>query len=292
MFENIPDNLTDELIDALPDFDREPFYWFAASMVASFYLKRTLFEFKIPGSLELRLTQTGFWWRHASRTLLIGETLFMLRSEPGFPEICRRLRSHDFRSAYFELYATRMFTEAGFAIFARPETGVKGQDFDFRAANNDEAINVEVTALTPEEYSPTTITNALHKKRKQVPDTEPAVIFCALPESWNPKINEMDHAMSEIVRRFFEQTKRIAAIVFLHEEHIDSKDDPSVGYLLVVHNCFVHKYPRMPIRASDLFAKSGESTVLSPPYTQRRESEFFRWVDSIYSDKIEKQQGG
>jgi hypothetical protein len=77
-----------------------------------------------------------------------------------------------------------MFFECGFDVRARPEAGVRGEDFDFQAVRDGETINVEVAAWTSSAFSIQTVENALHRKRKQLPDTNPAMIFCVLPESW------------------------------------------------------------------------------------------------------------
>jgi hypothetical protein len=38
--------------------------------------------------------------------------------------------------------------------------------------------------LTAPNFAPETVKNALQQKRKQLPDTDPAIVFCILPESW------------------------------------------------------------------------------------------------------------
>jgi hypothetical protein len=65
--------------------------------------------------------------------------------------------NRDLRSTYFEAYAARMFFERGYEIRARPEAGVRGEDFDFQAVRGEETVNVEVTALTPSEFSLQTV---------------------------------------------------------------------------------------------------------------------------------------
>src|SRR5882757_5272122 len=115
MFNNVPDRLTDQLRTAAVDFDREHFYWFAAAYLALFYLGKNFTDANTSDFLNLRKTTGGgIWWGYASRVLIIGETLFLLRSSPGFAEFCRRLSGRDLRSTYFELYAARMFFEGGY----------------------------------------------------------------------------------------------------------------------------------------------------------------------------------
>ena len=114
--------------------------------------------------------------------ILRAETLFLLRSSPAFAELRKRLEKRALRSSFFEMLAAKQFLKAGFEIDARHPTGVRGQDFDFVATRDNKALNVEVTALQANEFSETTILNALRNKRKQLPADAPAVICCAIPE--------------------------------------------------------------------------------------------------------------
>jgi hypothetical protein len=47
---------------------------------------------------------------------MLGETLFLLRKCAGFPDICRRLKDRDLRSAFYEALAARLMFEGGFEI--------------------------------------------------------------------------------------------------------------------------------------------------------------------------------
>lgn len=215
MFDNVPERLTDYLRGAAADFDRESFYYFAAAYLGVFYLRK---NFTIPETSDFlnirRTSRGGIWYGHSGRVILIGEALFLMRSAPGFSEFCRRLQGRDLRSTYFEIYAARMFFEGGYEVRAKPEEGIKGEDFDFQAIAEGETINVEVTALTPNEFSPQTVENALRQKRKQLPDVAPAIIFCILPESWATTTN-LGPILGQLTKRFFESTRRVSAVVFV-----------------------------------------------------------------------------
>jgi hypothetical protein len=145
MFENIPKRLTEYLRDAASDFDRESFYYFVAAYIGLFYLGRNLTKPETSDFLDIqRTSRGGIWYGHVGRVLLIGETLFLMRSSPGFAEFCRRMRGRDLRSTYFEMYAARMFLEGGYEVRAKPEVGVRREDFDFQAIADGETVNVEV----------------------------------------------------------------------------------------------------------------------------------------------------
>jgi hypothetical protein len=289
MFENVPKRLTDYLRAAASDFDRESFYYFAAAFLGVFYLKKNFMKPETSDFLDIqRTSRGGIWYGHVGRVVLIGETLFLMRSSPGFSEFRRRMCGRDLRSTYFEMYAARMFLEGGYEVRARPEAGVRGEDFDFQAVVDGETVNVEVTALTAKNFSPQTVENALHQKRKQLPDTDASIIFCVLPESWVTTEN-LGPILGELTKRFFESTGRVSAVVFVVEMHVTEKDEP-IGNFWLHHVCLLHPNPRRPIRSLAFFTNDAwRTTGVTPgePPTMRRESEFFQWVDSIFSIKDE-----
>ena len=284
MFDNVPVHLTDYLRKASADFDRESFYYFAAAYVSLFYLKKNFTDARTSDFLNVRTTvRGGIWWGHSGRVIIIGETLFLMRSAPGFAEFCRRLSGRDLRSTYFEIYAARMFFEGGYEVGARPEVGMRGEDFDFCASLGDETVNVEVTALTPEHFSPQNVENALHHKRKQLPDSDPAVIFCILPESWAD--TPMGVALGEFTKRFFGGTGRVSAVVYVIEKHIEWEKGGEVGHLSMQHLCLRNPNSRRPITSLSFFNNEAWEVAPTDPPTQRRNNEFFEWADSLFGGK-------
>jgi hypothetical protein len=285
MFENVPKRLTDYLRDAASDFDRESFYYFSAAFLAVFYLEKDFTNPETSDFLDIqRTSRGGIWYGHVGRVILIGETLFLMRSSRGFSEFCRRMRGRDLRSTFFEVYAARMFLEGGYEVRAKPEVGVRGEDFDFQAIADGETVNVEVTALTARTFSSQTVENALQQKRKQLPTADTSLIFCVLPESWATTEN-LGPLLGELTKRFFESTGRVSAVVFAVEMHATEKDEP-VGNWSIHHVCLLHPNPRRPIRSLAFFTNDAwKPTRITPgqPPTMRRESEFFEWVDSIFS---------
>lgn len=288
MFESVPERLTNYLRSAAVDFDRESFYYFAAAYLGLFYLGKNFTNPETSNFLNIRRTSRGgIWYGHSGRVILIGETLFLMRSCPGFSEFCRRLQGRDLRSTYFEMYAARMFFEGGYEVRAKPEIGVRREDFDFQAIAEGEAVNVEVTALTADAFAARTVENALNQKRKQLPDTDAAIIFCILPESWATTPN-LGRALGLITKKFFEATRRVSAVVFVIEMHLDIEKGGRVGQLSIHHVCLSHPNPRRPVRSLAFFKDTWRPDVAATDApTQRRENEFFRWVDSIFVSQNE-----
>jgi hypothetical protein len=192
----------------------------------------------------------------------------------------------------FELLAARMFLRGGFELYARPETLVKQQDFDFKAVRSSDTINVEVTALTAPAFAENTVRNALNAKRKQLPDDLPAIIFCAYPESWFAVGTELVHdGLIDVTKRFF-SSKRVNAVVFMGEQHWNASGDGTLGALFVTHLPIENPAPRHPISSMNFVLNVSPDSPRSIvqrnnllgelPHLQK--SDFFRWVDSLFNE--------
>ena len=229
--------------------------------------------------------------RTINRVILVGESLFLLRNCTGFAEFCRRLKTRDFRAALFELVSAKQFFRAGFDLHARPETLVKGDDFDFAATRGTELINVEVTAFTANDYSSNTVVNSLGQKRGQLPPTAPAIICCVIPEQWLKAAIDWDTALTEITSEFFKRTGRINAVVFWGELDLKSSVG-SGGAWGLVRKSYFHPSPRFSVvdmtylvggklRSETvreaMATGEGEDALWGSAYS----SGFFRWVDSL-----------
>jgi len=238
-------------------------------------------------------------YRRLNFTVTIGETLFLLRNSPAFPEICRRLKTRDLRAAYYEMYVTRSFLDYGYQIYARPETGIKRDDFDFEAAKGSEHVNVEVTALEPKPFADGTLLNALQQKRAQLPDTAPAVIFVILPERWDNMSIDLNAHVELTAERFLVGTRRINAVMVGVQRHVDDRSDSAKGIYVFIVKRFLNKRPRIAAEGltsmfvhgpsfSDAMAKSVRrevrleiSDLPSSDIKVTRDSEFYRWIDYL-----------
>ena len=154
-----------------------------------------------------------------------------------------------------------------------PETYVKGQDFDFYVVKDGDRLNVEVTALEAKKFSAKTIPNSLNQKRKQLPDTAPAIVFVGIPNEWTNELHDWDAYLSKVTSDFFRGSQRVNTVIFLAEQIFPI---PGIGIvLLMAQKSYIHPRPRM--RTNDM--------GFLPPQTSElrlaRDSEFFRWIDYI-----------
>lgn len=292
MFQNIPPWLEERVREIAPA-DKNEVYARASGWVISWYLRK---DVSLPDEDEFfdhPGTDNSYvkWNDHINRIILIAETIFLLRNSPGFEEFRRRLVKRPLRAAFFEMLAAKQFFKRGFEIFAKPEEGKRGCDFDFTAVRDGESINVEVTALTAQTFSENTIRNALGHKRKQMPNNAPAIIYCAMPERWFVNPENWNVRLPEVIQRFFgpSGTRRINAVVFWAEKHLAVGDSGSA--VILVSAPFVNLTPRIPLRDNQflLLGRSLESGIAAVEHGVNREqivaesesSEFFKWVDSI-----------
>jgi hypothetical protein len=270
-------------------------YVAAASGVVDQYIGKNFFAPDPDPFLGAREVEGNqLWFGYLIRILFIGETLFLLRSCSGFPEICRRMRDRDLKATTFEMQAAKMFLRHGFDIQAKPETKIKGEDFDFAAVKDGLLINAEVTALEDKPFSIENVVETLNKKRRQVPKGTPAVLFCVIPESWDgtPTIN-LNWALPEIAVRFLRGTRRINAVVFEVERHRPTNERGSFGNWSLITTPYENERPDHAIaldclrfnvvspeirRQIDAATTPQESEALA---NETRKSEFYRWVDSL-----------
>jgi hypothetical protein len=183
-FPNVPDKLTVFVRDHMTEYkrtgDRNLLYLEAAGGVIRQYTGIYAFSGETDPYLKAeKINQEGgISYVFPLRVLLMGETLFLLRSCDGFDDMCRRLKEQrDLRSAFYELRVARIFFDAGFNINVRPEINKLGEDFDFEASQRDLKINVEVTALKEKEFYEETAFNALDRKENSLLQISPRLYF-------------------------------------------------------------------------------------------------------------------
>ncbi|WP_342242631.1 hypothetical protein [Ensifer sp. OTU672] len=147
--------------------------------------------------------------KYAWRIMEFADILFTLRHCVGFGVLLERLLTRPLREAFYEGQAAATLHDAGLSIAIRPESGVRGSDFDFSASSTEGTLNCEVTALT--RFSSETLRNSLNSKRKQLPEDGPAIIFCTLPDDWI--FDDNYDVLDRCVETFLRGTGRVNAVV-------------------------------------------------------------------------------
>lgn len=233
----------------------------------------------------------------------IGETIFELKDRPALVEFCRRLRNRDPRSAFQEAMAARLFMENGFAITAVSESGVKGNDFDFRAKKAGQTVCVEVTMLQAPAYSEATLKNAFAAKVKQMPKEKPGVIWCVVPPAWLAD-NDAPAKLAAQAHRLFGVSKRVNAIVYLGEQYdAVNAANGEYGMLQFRSIAVLNKHARNQCDALFfLTSQSGEDQAKNPVLQEvedevalhraMRNRPFFHWVDELVGRRFDEGGAG
>lgn len=303
MFSNVPDWLTEKVKGIANDGgpqDCQRIYYAAAGWTIAWYLRLDIQgantdEFFEPPNKRPIDSNDTLWHNHVNRAITIAETLFIMRSMPGFAELRKRLADKQpKRASYFEILTAKQFLKQGFEIYARPEVGRRGEDFDFTAKQQDIIINVEVTALTGQHFSKKSIANSLQNKRDQVPDSAPAILYCVLPEPWTLEPNiDWDHILQSVTEKFFRSSKRWNAVVFWIEQHVVLHKGPG-AVMFLVRKPYVNETARHTIELSFLFEGKQDEPMSSSMADDDKleelrasyyDSEFFRWIDSLVPQK-------
>jgi hypothetical protein len=155
---------------------------------------------------------------YMDRVCQLANYLFRLRDETGFDILIKRFRSNrDMRSVNLEAMIASFFKKQEFSIKILPQTMIRGLDFDFTATRGSEKINVEVTGCTNERFSAGNIKNILEKKRDQLPDSDPALLYIILPQEWVSDSPNLQTKIEEETVRFYKrsQTGRLNAVVYM-----------------------------------------------------------------------------
>lgn len=289
-FSNVPVE-AGAVIRSLPPRMRLPDlrYFAGAGILIDHYLGRSLAaDIKDPFMrFDPELVGEGNW-QFAARVTQIAEILFSLRNQPGFGEICRRMRSRDLRSAYGELASAAMIMRHGFTIQMRPEIGQKTRDFDFAATRTNLTANVEVWTLDQSNFDANRLLRRLKDKRKQLPGDAPAVITCVFPEVWFEQVDRLYDQFDSIADRFFGGSRRINWLFFAHEEF--DAVPPFGGNLWLRSYPIPHSNPRHAAVELDLALSTPPSSQgamdlfsLQPrgPWVVQTQDEFHRWINML-----------
>jgi len=292
LFPNVPKRLTNRVagLYAVLGARDETKYSGAAFCVIAEYLAISVADPKTDKFLQAKdVNSAGELAVLTARVLLVGETLFALRSCVGFSEFCKRLGQREFRATFYELYCAKLLLREGFEIFGRPIFGSRGEDFDFHAIRDGQQVNVEVTCLTRDDYSEKTLINALNTKRKQVPKDNPSLVFCVLPDSWSKNPSVWQWQVAAICSKFLRNsTRRVSAIMLLLGYDLGPNERGGGGGYVLYSQGILHQNPYFKIKNDDFVVGPRDmpwpprrEVLASLPNRYQEESEFYRWVDCL-----------
>ncbi|MEP0709198.1 MAG: hypothetical protein ABJL17_05175 [Parvibaculum sp.] len=154
------------------------------------------------------------------KLVTLAESLYNTRNCNGFEVLVERFQTRPVRATFFEARAASRLAAEGFELTIRRETLVKRADFDFAAAKDGTNLNVEVTALTNPDFSEANVRNVLNAKRRQVPDTDPAILFCSIPFEWLlQRGGNLNNPLTQLTEQFFAGSARFNAVVYSWDAH-------------------------------------------------------------------------
>ena len=110
--------------------------------------------------------------------------MFDLRNCKNFQVLCKRFERRNTRQTFIEATIAHSVFKDSRSVEIIEETGVRGEDFDFRTICGKQVINIEVTEKSNLQPSVNTIKNTLRKKRDQFPKNEPAILYIVIPNNW------------------------------------------------------------------------------------------------------------
>lgn len=285
MSANTPQSVANVIRRLPPEFRNPDLRYFAAS---GFLIKHYINEeiIKKRDHPFMRHKSGKPQWEYPARMTQLASFLFDLRSDPGFEEICRRLRSLDLVSAHYELTGALLLKAHDFVIDAKPETGVRGEDFDFTAIKGECVVNGEVTALRPAKFTHKNVLNALGHKRKQLPSTAPSIIICFYPfEAWADQVDDIHEELSCIADEFLRSSRRVNYLLFSREDFISK---PNGGALICSSRKHRNLNPRHasavldeamskpPVNHETINALLAEDRAFTVGLTG-----YYRWIDEL-----------
>lgn len=164
-------------------------------------------------------TEADERFRNQQRTVRIAELLFNLQNVEGIDARLEDLRLGRVESTFAEL-------EAGVFLWRRAvpfryinSSGTKGADYDAEIPlHKTIKVNCEMKSKTEgTDLGPGAVRNPLQTARKQLPPSEPGLVFLKVPEPWVQQ-PEVARILPTIIDAFLRGTSRVTAVVLRWEE--------------------------------------------------------------------------
>jgi hypothetical protein len=194
-----------------------------------------------------------FWYRRVVSQ--IADSLFLLRNATGYQILLDRLKTRPLRQTFFEAQAASQLAERGYNIEIFKERGVRRQDFDFRVKRAGLSINVEVTEAQIPTPDLSKLANKLGRKRGQLPDNDPAILFVIIQDAWAKTPIEADRALSGACGRLFRNSRRINAVVICWVTTLVTAEGGRI--MAECFRVYEHTSPRKPVPDLGLIDQTG-----------------------------------
>lgn len=182
------------------------------------------------------------------RLITLALELEAVRDVAGFADLLAQLQQRSMYEAVAEMRAVRLMQGLGTDIeFINPNAH-EGRSFDAAMTIDGVRVAVEVKAKLPapvHQYSPTALTNALTKARKQLPSEGPGLIYLQIPHPWSATPEVLDSAQV-VILRWLSNTSRVNAVVVMLERWAPRE----VGHRFSsAHVELINPRPRRPLAA-------------------------------------------
>ena len=153
-------------------------------------------------------------YKNSVRVFTFAEMLFNFQDVEGFTDWCSGLSSRaDVEACLAEIQAATILHATGLKFRFR---NTEGHDLDILLPDGDAAAEIKRKVETTD-LSETTIYNALHSARSQLPADRAGFVFLNIPDDWpgNPEINDV---FSAALTRLFRETQRITTVFIWWEQ--------------------------------------------------------------------------
>jgi len=199
----------------------------------------------------------------------LGELLFNLQHIQGFDSCLDRMRKGNLEPTLCELDIARMIYINDWPFqFVEPQN-VKGSDYDFEIEFGqlmvcaDAKCKIESTTLGEQ-----TVTNALSKARRQLPEDRPGVVFIKFPGEWM-NIDGFKDTLLRAGNAFFNSTTRVVSLIY-YSSPINFRDgNMTHGHqFMEVHNAN-NKFGKRDWRLLNRWRPPPHSANAMPPKYRR-----------------------
>ena len=190
---------------------------------------------------------------HYTRTVRLADALFTVLSQASEQEtyIKSRFDKETIKAPFLEIQVASLLVMHGYAVVVREEINQRGSDFDLEITKENEKISVEVTGKAENSLTPNTLINTLNKKRNQVPDSQPAVLYIHVPADWMSTPENMN-VFEKVFKSSTSNLKRYHVCVLACEEVFEHNEGGSQVFSL---QSVINRKARLLVNEPQVFGR-------------------------------------